>query len=184
MWEYNRTPSPDELYHYGVVGMKWGKRRAAAKGQSYTYTSHSTNKYNKKTKVAKESAREWDEMARYAKQKGKTKKAAKYAANAAKDRADAQKYGNRAKRSAQHDKNMQKLADKTSAGSTAGAILLAGGQNTKGYMQRRAAGMTVGRSVGGTVAGNMLLGPGAGRIGGMVAKSKYIRQDELKKKKR
>lgn len=27
MWQYNYTPEPDELFHHGIKGQKWGKRR-------------------------------------------------------------------------------------------------------------------------------------------------------------
>lgn len=43
---YN-SASNDELMHYGVVGMKWGVRRAAKKGGSYNYTSFGTKRYKR-----------------------------------------------------------------------------------------------------------------------------------------
>ena len=42
-----------ELKHYGVVGMKWGHRKAQNAGTSYTYKSHGQKKWEKKLNKAK-----------------------------------------------------------------------------------------------------------------------------------
>ena len=55
MWEYNQISNSDELYHYGVLGMKWGVRRARKNGASYVYKSHGQKKYEKKIDQIKSS---------------------------------------------------------------------------------------------------------------------------------
>lgn len=106
--------SEDELYHYGVLGMKWGQ--------------HRVRKNEEKAKRSRESAKEWDEMARYAKQRGQTSKAEKYKRYASEDRADSTKYANKAKQiQAKHEK-------------------LAGGKKAYNYTKKQSTGKALAKS--------------------------------------
>lgn len=68
MWEYNQTQSSDELYHYGVLGMKWGvhklrsklgpssselNRRAKESGKVYKTSADRSNRADKAYSSAK-----------------------------------------------------------------------------------------------------------------------------------
>lgn len=96
-------PETGELKHYGVLGMKWGVRRARKKGTTYSYKSHATKVYEKKANKALK--------------KGNTAKA--------------EKYSRYSKRSADLDKKMQSYAEKTSVGKAVVQKLV--GLNTRDY---------------------------------------------------
>lgn len=84
--------------HYGVLGMKWGQRRA--------------RKYAEKAKTARDSAKEWDEISRHAKKGGKSQKEIdSYKKYARKDRADAKKYSKKSKKIESYHRSM--AGDKT-----------------------------------------------------------------------
>ena len=115
MWEYNQIPSSDELYHYGVLGMKWGVRRARKNGASYVYKSHGQKKYEKKIDQIKSSNK-----------KNKKEKLAK-----AKTKLSIYK---------QRDKNRQSYASKTNLGKAVVKQILMGPIGSGSYSRYRSSG--------------------------------------------
>lgn len=104
----------DELYHYGVLGMKWGIRRARKQGVEYTYRSHGQKKWEKK--LTKRIA------------KGKKSESI----SKAKEKYDLYK---------QRDKNRQYYAERTNVGKRFANTILTGGPLGAGnYARYRASG--------------------------------------------
>ena len=154
---HNGTLMSEELYHYGVKGMKWGHRRA--------------QRYENKARIARESAKEWDEMSKYASAKGKTRKANRYAYNASSDRVDAKQYANKAAQQNRKNnfKDARKDASKArSRGAKVATVALAGPFANKTYNSVIAAG--------GTKAGARAitaLASAAGPLGHLVVSGAY-----------
>ena len=158
----------DELYHYGVVGMKWGIRRAKKKGTTYQYKSMTTKHYENKTN-------------RLNKKLAKTTNANK----AAKLQGKIERNKNYAKRSAELDRNMQKIAAKTSTGKAlAQAILL--GPAAKELLTQRAAKLDSDqmRKVMAKAGLDYRLDGKMDMSLGSQMKREYIHQDDYKKKKK
>lgn len=115
MWEYNQISNSDELYHYGVLGMKWGVRGARKNGASYVYKSHGQKKYEKKIDQIKSSNK-----------KNKKEKLAK-----AKTKLSIYK---------QRDKNRQSYASKTNLGKAVVKQILMGPIGSGSYSRYRSSG--------------------------------------------
>lgn len=169
-----------ELYHYGVLGMKWGIRRARKQQANL----------RKKARTARESADEWDETANYRRAAGKTKQADEYSKYAKKDRVDAAKYEVKANRIGKNDADIaDKLYSKQSSAankriaemSTGKAIAqaaLMGSYGALKYNEARAEGVSRGKA-----AVNAVLQNAANTYtGGILSAAKYLENRAARKK--
>lgn len=117
MWAYQET---NELYHYGILGMKWGRRRAYSKGTPYQYKSIGQKKYEKK--VAK--------LEKKVQEKG---------SNYGRDR-KLSNTKNKLEMYKQRDKNRQDYANSTSIGRSVVKTIVFGPLGSGNYNRFRASG--------------------------------------------
>ena len=96
MWQYTNS---DELYHYGVIGMKWGVRRAARKNRANSRLEKKALKYDIKSAKALRKSEKLHAKYDLETSNKAAKKAANYSIKAAKALKKANKQTSEFKRS-------------------------------------------------------------------------------------
>lgn len=115
-----------ELYHYGVLGMKWGIRKARKRGTNYVYKSHGQKKWERKLAKAQKQGTDTTEA---------TNKLATYKAR---------------------DRARQNYAAQTKTGHAIVRGILLGPIGAGSYNRARAAGAKVGDAVASGILTNIM----------------------------